>query len=130
MCCGPAVNRCSIIGGTLNTQEVVDLCAKENIVPEYEVVPVHEINAVYEKLDQSNDKGLRYVLDIGTLSSETEAKCTLPPPKLQPPNSISMCGVFGSMYSQLMARIVCCCTQRDKSAVMYRSDVACSMWPI
>eukprot|EP00041_Stephanoeca_diplocostata_P011854 m.196695 g.196695 ORF g.196695 m.196695 type:complete len:162 (-) comp18697_c0_seq6:614-1099(-) len=37
----------SVIGGIPNTQEVMDLCAREKIYPEIEVVPVQKLNEVY-----------------------------------------------------------------------------------
>ena len=58
------------IGGMVNTQEVIDLCAKHSIYPEIEVVPVWEINSVYQKLDSENKTGLRYVLDLENTLNE------------------------------------------------------------
>jgi D-arabinose 1-dehydrogenase-like Zn-dependent alcohol dehydrogenase len=64
----------SLIGSMKATQAVIDLCAEQRILPEIEVVPVTELNAVYTKLGQSNATGLRYVLDIeNTLSEESYA---------------------------------------------------------
>jgi len=41
------------------------------------------VNEVFEKLEKSNDAGVRYVMDIeNTLNEETESKCTHPPPAL------------------------------------------------
>ncbi len=54
----------STIGGMKNTQAVMDLCAKHNIYPEIKVIPVWEINNVFERLDNNNDSGERYVIDI------------------------------------------------------------------
>ena len=54
----------SMIGNVHDTQEVIDLCAKHNIVPETEIVGVEKLNQIYEMLDKNNDKGVRYVLDI------------------------------------------------------------------
>jgi uncharacterized zinc-type alcohol dehydrogenase-like protein len=51
----------SAIGGIQNTQEVMDLCARHNIVPELQVVPCEKINEVYSKLDSANDSGQRCV---------------------------------------------------------------------
>ncbi|CAE7231427.1 adhC2, partial [Symbiodinium natans] len=63
------------IGGIPNTQEVIDLCAKNKIYPEIELHPVTELNRIYEKLDGSNDAGKRYVLDIErTLGEDTFQK--------------------------------------------------------
>ena len=58
------------IGGMVNTQEVIDLCAKHSIYPEIKVVPVWEINSVYQKLDSENKTGLRYVLDLENTLNE------------------------------------------------------------
>jgi len=50
------------IGGIRATQEVVDLCAKHGIFPETQIVGANDVNGVYEKLEGSNDSGVRYVL--------------------------------------------------------------------
>ena len=39
------------IGSIEATQAVIDLCAQHKIYPEIKVVPVWEINRVFEKLD-------------------------------------------------------------------------------
>lgn len=74
----------SVIGGIRSTQEVVDLCAAQNIFPETKVVPVSEINRVFEELAKGNDTGLRYVLDVGNTlnASAFEACADVPPTKL------------------------------------------------
>mmetsp|Transcript_6425 Transcript_6425/g.16463 ORF Transcript_6425/g.16463 Transcript_6425/m.16463 type:complete len:420 (+) Transcript_6425:67-1326(+) len=73
----------SVIGGIKNTQEVVDLCAAKGIYPEIKVVPVKELNSVFEKLSASNDAGIRYVLDIGkTLTEEAFGVCA----EMDPPD--------------------------------------------
>mmetsp|Transcript_2911 Transcript_2911/g.3941 ORF Transcript_2911/g.3941 Transcript_2911/m.3941 type:complete len:402 (+) Transcript_2911:411-1616(+) len=72
----------SVIGGIKNTQEVVNLCAKEKIYPEAVIVGVNELNGVFQALDSSNDKGKRYVLDIATLNDQAFEKCNSPPPVL------------------------------------------------
>ena len=75
----------SMIGGVANTQECIELCAREKIYPETQVVPVQELNEVYTKLDASNDSGLRYVLDLeGSLNGDAIGTCTAPPPTLGP----------------------------------------------
>jgi len=75
------------IGSVRTTQEVIDLCAREQIYPEIEVVPVQELNHVYTMLLATNETGKRYVLDIqGTLNEDTASKCDgVPPPDLGPP---------------------------------------------
>lgn len=71
----------SAIGGVKNTQEVMNLCAEHKIYPHIKIVPAHELNEVYSKLEGSNDAGLRYVLDIeNTLNEATAEKCVAPPP--------------------------------------------------
>jgi uncharacterized zinc-type alcohol dehydrogenase-like protein len=85
----------SVIGGIKNTQEVINLCAENNIVrqctpspslvilkprfairwtidgicctqvPELKIMPCEQLNEIYRLLDSSNDAGVRYVLDIG-----------------------------------------------------------------
>lgn len=110
ICCHPPVIISSIIGGIQNTQEVMDLCAKNNIVPELTVVPVTDLNKVYELLDGANDDGVRYVLDIeNTLNAETASKCTLPPPKLgDNPCGAGMRQIIGNALWMLMNRSLCC----------------------
>ncbi|CAJ1393369.1 unnamed protein product [Effrenium voratum] len=81
------------IGGIAATQEVIELCdqAEPKILPEIKIMPVHELNSIFELLDASNDAGIRYVLDIGTLDESTAAQCTAPPPTLAaPPVQLSM----------------------------------------
>ena len=46
------------------TQECMDFCAKNNIVPDTKVVKADELESVYEALSQKNDSIIRYVLDI------------------------------------------------------------------
>jgi len=77
------------IGGMVNTQEVMDLCAKNNIVPKTKLFPVWELNSVFELLDQNNDEGIRYVMDIkGTLNKEASEKCeSVQAPTLKPAHS-------------------------------------------
>lgn len=96
--CGRSRIVMSLVGGIKNTQEVIDLCAEHKIYPEIAVVPVWDLNQVYEKLDD-NSTGVRYVLDIeGTLTDEAtvNAKCTAPPPQLAPFNGdFSVPGAVG-----------------------------------
>eukprot|EP00927_Polykrikos_kofoidii_P002727 TRINITY_DN1108_c0_g1_i4.p1 TRINITY_DN1108_c0_g1~~TRINITY_DN1108_c0_g1_i4.p1 ORF type:complete len:455 (-),score=63.31 TRINITY_DN1108_c0_g1_i4:34-1290(-) len=72
----------SAIGGISNTQEVIDLCDKHRILPVTKIVPVGEINRVFEALDFGNDQGLRYVLDLArslTEDSLSSVCCGVPP---------------------------------------------------
>ncbi len=56
----------SMIGGTAETQEMLDYCAKHNIVSDVEVIPVQQINEAYERM-LKNDVRYRFVLDMKTL---------------------------------------------------------------
>ena len=67
------------IGGIRATQEVIDLC------PEIVIEPVTALNKIYSALDQANDTGVRYVLDISTLKEDM--KCDADPPTLGPSQS-------------------------------------------
>ena len=54
----------SVIGGIKSTQDCVDFCAANNILPDVKVVPVTELKNVYDILMKKNDQIIRYVLDI------------------------------------------------------------------
>lgn len=56
----------SMIGGTAETQEMLDYCAEHNIVSDVEVIPVQQINTAYERM-LKNDVRYRFVLDMKTL---------------------------------------------------------------
>jgi len=72
----------SYIGGMAVTQEVMDLCARDNILTEIEVRPVSDLNRIFEALDRTNESGKRFVLDIaGSLDSKVS---TSPPTRLAP----------------------------------------------
>jgi alcohol dehydrogenase (NADP+) len=56
----------SMIGGTVETQEMLDFCAEKNIVADVEVIPMHYINEAYERM-LKNDVKYRFVIDIASL---------------------------------------------------------------
>jgi uncharacterized zinc-type alcohol dehydrogenase-like protein len=56
----------SMIGGTKETQEMLDYCAEKNIVADVEVIPIQEINKAYERMIK-NDVRYRFVIDMSTL---------------------------------------------------------------
>ncbi len=56
----------SMIGGTKETQEMLDFCAEKNIVADVEVIPAQYINEAYERMLKSDVK-YRFVIDINTL---------------------------------------------------------------
>jgi uncharacterized zinc-type alcohol dehydrogenase-like protein len=56
----------SMIGGTKETQEMLDYCAEKNIVSDIELIPVKDVNVAYERMIK-NDVRYRFVLDMKTL---------------------------------------------------------------
>ncbi len=56
----------SMIGGIQETQEMLDFCAKHNIVSEIEMIPMQKINGAYERMLKSDVK-YRFVIDIASL---------------------------------------------------------------
>ena len=56
----------SMIGGTKETQEMLDYCAEKNIVADVEVIPIQKINEAYERMVK-NDVRYRFVIDMSTL---------------------------------------------------------------
>lgn len=56
----------SAIGSILETQEMLDFCAKHNITPEIEVVSPEEVNVAYERVAKS-DVRYRFVIDMSKL---------------------------------------------------------------
>ena len=58
----------SMIGGTAETQEMLDFCAEKNIVSDVEVIPIQYINEAYERM-LSNDVKYRFVIDVASLKN-------------------------------------------------------------
>lgn len=56
----------SMIGGTKETQEMLDYCAKKNITADVEIIPIQQINEAYERM-LKNDVRYRFVIDLKTL---------------------------------------------------------------
>lgn len=56
----------SLIGGLPETQEMLDYCAKHNIVPEVEMIDIKDINTAYDRM-LKNDVRYRFVIDMATL---------------------------------------------------------------
>ena len=57
----------SVIGGIKETQEMLDFCAKHNIVPEIEVISSSQVNEAYGRILKS-DVRYRFVIDMGSLN--------------------------------------------------------------
>jgi len=56
----------SMIGGTAETQEMLDFCADKNIVADIEIISMQKINEAYERLLKSDVK-YRFVIDMASL---------------------------------------------------------------
>lgn len=58
----------SLIGGIKETQEMLDFCAKHDIVSDIELIPVQKINEAYERMLKSDVK-YRFVIDAASLKN-------------------------------------------------------------
>ncbi|PZR28870.1 MAG: hydroxyacid dehydrogenase [Citrobacter freundii] len=58
----------SLIGGVAETQEVLNFCAENGIAPEVELVSIHTINEVFDKI-RSEEVRFRYVIDMQSLKT-------------------------------------------------------------
>lgn len=56
----------SSIGGIAETQEMLDFCAKHNIVSDIELIDIRDINIAYERMEKG-DVRYRFVIDMSTL---------------------------------------------------------------
>ena len=56
----------SLIGGLPETQEMLDFCAKHEIVSDVEVIPIQKINEAYERMLKGDVK-YRFVIDLASL---------------------------------------------------------------
>lgn len=98
------------IGGIKATQEVMDLCAEHEIVPDITVMPVSRLSEIYEALDAGNESGTRYVLDIMSMAEavkngDEESLRNARPPKLEPNRTaLNGGGILGGV-----CKLFCCC---------------------
>jgi uncharacterized zinc-type alcohol dehydrogenase-like protein len=58
----------SMIGGTVETQEVLDFCAAHQISPEIHLIDISEINDAMDKV-KDEEVRFRYVIDMATLKN-------------------------------------------------------------
>jgi len=58
----------SLIGGIVETQEMLDFCAKHKIVADVEMIRIEQINEAFDRM-QRNDVKYRFVIDNSTLSA-------------------------------------------------------------
>jgi uncharacterized zinc-type alcohol dehydrogenase-like protein len=56
----------SLIGGIKETQEMLDFCARHNIVSDIEMIPIQKVNEAYERVIKSDVK-YRFVIDMQSL---------------------------------------------------------------
>jgi alcohol dehydrogenase (NADP+) len=56
----------SLIGGIAETQELLDFCAKKNILPDCEMIRMDQINEAYERMERA-DVRYRFVIDMASL---------------------------------------------------------------
>ena len=65
--------RGSLIGGARRTRECVDYCVGKGIYPEVEIIDAGKTGEAMRKLDEKNDRVVRYVVDCGTIPSAGDA---------------------------------------------------------
>jgi uncharacterized zinc-type alcohol dehydrogenase-like protein len=57
-----------MIGGIAETQELLEFCAKHQILPDCEMIAPGEIDAAYKRMERSDVK-YRFVIDIASSQS-------------------------------------------------------------
>jgi uncharacterized zinc-type alcohol dehydrogenase-like protein len=62
----------SPIGGIRETQELLDFCARKNILPECETIRMDEINEAFERMERA-DVRYRFVIDMASLAKPVDA---------------------------------------------------------
>jgi uncharacterized zinc-type alcohol dehydrogenase-like protein len=58
----------SPIGGIAETQEMLDFCARQNILPDCETIAMQDINEAFERMERA-DVRYRFVIDMATLDA-------------------------------------------------------------
>lgn len=58
----------SAIGGTPETQDMIDFCAERGIVADVEMIRIQDINEAYDRL-LKNDVRYRFVIDMASLKA-------------------------------------------------------------
>lgn len=59
----------SLIGGIRETQELLDFCARKNILPDTKTIAMQDINEAFRQLEQG-DTHYRFVIDMTTLKTD------------------------------------------------------------
>lgn len=62
----------SPIGGIVQTQELLDFCARRNILPETETIRMDQINEAFDRMERS-DVRYRFVIDMASLTEPADA---------------------------------------------------------
>jgi len=58
----------SLIGGTRETQEMLDFCAQRTIASDVELIPAQKIDQAYDRMLRSDVK-YRFVIDMASLDA-------------------------------------------------------------
>jgi len=61
----------SLIGNIADTQEILDFCAQHQIGPDVEVIPIYQINDVYDEVEKGEVR-FRYVVEMASLKPGLE----------------------------------------------------------
>ncbi|MCX5620002.1 alcohol dehydrogenase catalytic domain-containing protein [Bombella sp. ESL0378] len=59
----------SLVGGIRETQELLNFCARKNILPDTKTVAMQDINDVFKELEKG-DTHYRFVIDMSTLKAD------------------------------------------------------------
>ncbi|HWA43485.1 MAG TPA: NAD(P)-dependent alcohol dehydrogenase [Hypericibacter adhaerens] len=59
----------SPIGGIRETQELLDFCARKNILPDCEMIRMDQINEAFKRLERGADVHYRFVIDMASLKA-------------------------------------------------------------
>ena len=59
-------------GGIRQTQEMLDFCARKNILPECEMVSIHDLEKTFERLERG-DVRYRFVIDMASIANTQAA---------------------------------------------------------
>jgi uncharacterized zinc-type alcohol dehydrogenase-like protein len=60
----------SLIGGIAETQELLDFCARRNILPECEMIRMDQIGDAFARMERA-DVRYRFVIDMASLTEPT-----------------------------------------------------------
>jgi uncharacterized zinc-type alcohol dehydrogenase-like protein len=59
----------SPIGGIAQTQEILDFCARKNILPDCKMIRMDEVNDAFHQLETAPDIHYRFVIDMASLKA-------------------------------------------------------------